>query len=357
MGNLRKLISLPPVLLLLWGACIGRSAAQSGPQNPDYGQPQGPIPLRDPRPANLLFLQFLPDNAVPLRNGEVRIGVQLDLINNLLIPSPRLGATVVEDNEYQRLLFSWHRGYFHNTELSVYIPVEWRNGGILDGIIRAYHRLFGLPANAEDDPLGRDHWPMYRSIWQIIDAQGHVLLNQGNAFGLGETTFIVKRGLLPVTSRGTMAMRFGIKLPTGNTALLLGSGNVDVGLSLDARYILGRNAIVYMNMGGVLLGHPRHLPHPLGGVGQGAIAIEYRANNRDSFVLQIDASSPVMRTGNTFVDQANVTATFGYRRIMDRHTEFYASYSENGDIHNYTLPWLSNIGPDISFSFGVRWVP
>ncbi|HLI48916.1 MAG TPA: DUF3187 family protein [Chthonomonas sp.] len=354
---MRKTGFLSTGLLLLLSVLGLRGGAQTAPKNPDYGLPQGPIPLRDPRPANLLFLQFLPDNAVPLPNGAVRVGVQLDLINNLLIPSPSLGATVVEDNEYQRLMFSWHKGYLHNTELSVYVPVEWRNGGILDGIIRAYHRLFGLPANAEDDPLGRDHWPMYRSIWQIIDAQGHVLLNQGNAFGIGETTFIVKRSLLPVTSRGTLALRFGLKLPTGNTALLLGSGNVDVGLSLDARYIWGRNAIVYINIGGVRLGHPRHLPHPLGGVGQGAIAVEYRANNRDSYILQIDAAGPVMRTGNTFVDQANVTATFGYRRIMDRHTEFYASYSENGDIHNYTLPWFSNIGPDISFSFGVRWVP
>lgn len=247
----------------LWGLCglfgvwLGSglaAGAQTASLNPDYGKPQGPIPLRDPRPANLLFLQFLPNNALPLPAGQVRLSLQLDLINNLLIPSPALGATVVEDNEYQRITFSWRRGLPHNTEVAVYIPVEWRNEGILDGLIRAYHRFFDLPANAEDDPLGRDHWPNYRSLWQLVDAQGHVLVNQGNAFGLGETTFIVKRSLTSVRSRGTLTVRFGLKLPTGNTAMLLGSGNVDEGLSLDGRYILGRNAILYLNFGGALLG-------------------------------------------------------------------------------------------------------
>ena len=34
----------------------------------------------------------------------------MDAANNLLVPSPAQGATVVEDNELQRLTFGWRRG-------------------------------------------------------------------------------------------------------------------------------------------------------------------------------------------------------------------------------------------------------
>ena len=115
-----------------------------------------------------------------------RFDLQLDLINNLLIPDPRLGARVVEDNEYQRLRFAWKHGLSKQTEVGVFVPLVWRNGGILDGIMKAYHHLTGLLDDSDDVPLGRDHYPMYRSNREIIDASGRVLVDQGNAFGLGE---------------------------------------------------------------------------------------------------------------------------------------------------------------------------
>ena len=63
--------------------------------------------------------------------------LQLDVIKNLLIPDPALGAAVVQDNEYQRFRLGWRRGPGKNTEIGVLLALEWRNGGFLDPIISA----------------------------------------------------------------------------------------------------------------------------------------------------------------------------------------------------------------------------
>jgi hypothetical protein len=331
--------------------------AQGFADNPQYGAPRGPIPIRDSLPFNLLFLQFTPETADVLRSGGNRYDVQLDVINNLLIPDPRLGATVYIHNEYQQLKFAWRRGLDARTELGVFVPIEWRDGGFLDGIISGYHHFFGLPANADDSPAGGDTYPKYESKLQVTDASGHTLVNQGNAFGLGETVVTVKHTLIRTASRSALALRLGLKLPTGNPTMLLGSGSFDEGLMLDARYNLGRDFTVYGNLGYVMLGRATRAPGSRPNTVETLAGLEYHPNHRDSFNVQIDGNGQFVRTGNEVADRSNVTATFGYQRVLNRHSVGFVSFSEGGHIHNFTLPSFSNIAPDFTVSLGMRWLP
>lgn len=337
--------------------------AQSGADTPAFDASRGPIPIRDARPYNLLYLQFVPETGDVLRGGANRYDLQLDLINNLLIPVipviPRgsTGSTVVEDNEYQRLRFAWRRGVGKQTEVGVFVPLVWRNGGILDGIIKAYHHLTGLIDDSNDVPLGRDHYGMYHSHLELIDASGRTLVNQGNAFGLGETILTVKRSLLPQSRRASLALRAGLKLPTGNPTLILGSGSTDFGLSLDTRYSVGREVVLYGNLGYVLMGPATRVPGGRSNTLQTLVGLEYRPNHRDSYVVQVDGNGQFVRTGNAFADGSNVTATFGYSRVFDRHHVGFLSFSEGGHIHNYTLPSLSNVSPSFTVSTGLTWIP
>ena len=89
---------------------------------------------------------------------------------------------------------------------------------------------------------------------------------------------------------------------------------------------------------------------------QGFLGLEYRPNNRDSFFFQFDSASLALRTGNKFADGVGTEATFGYKRILDRHHILIASFSENGGIDNYSAPYIANIGPNI-FSLGLEWLP
>ena len=119
------------------------------------GDGRGPIPIRNGRAFNQLALQFAPESPVVLRAGDSRLGVQVDLFNNLLVPSPR-GAVVREDYEEQRLTVSWREGIGRETEVEVFLPVRYRNGGFMDQLLRVWHRLLAHGAGDLAD-RNRDH--------------------------------------------------------------------------------------------------------------------------------------------------------------------------------------------------------
>ena len=95
----------------------------------------GPLPIRNSRPYNLLFLQFRPESPDVLTSGRSQINLQLDLINNMLTPNPVGNIRVVEDNEYDRLSLSYSRGLGHNREVFGSTSLTFRNGGILDKLM------------------------------------------------------------------------------------------------------------------------------------------------------------------------------------------------------------------------------
>ena len=337
--------------------CLVSAHAQGFRENPAFDSFRGPVPIRDSRPYNLLFLQFTPESTDVTALHRSRYDLQLDIINNTLIPNSHGQTMVVEDNEYQRLRFDWRYGIGRQTELAVMSSLEWRNAGIMDGIIKAYHHLLGLQANADDVPGGRDKYGLFHSRLQVFDSTGTPIINQGNAFGLGETTLTIKRSLFPSTRHGGLDLRIGLKIPTGNPTLLLGSGNVDAGFSIDGRYILGREIAIYGNLGYVGLGYANRVPGARANTLETLAAIEYRPNHRDSFVIQVDGNGQYVKTGNPFADRSNVTATFGYKRVLDRHLIGSLSFSEAGHIENFQTPSIGNIGPEFTLSTGLRWNP
>ncbi len=318
-----------------------------------------PVPIRNMGPFNLLFLQFIPQKADVLLNGRNDFTIHLDIANNLLAPKEfqngRFGATVHEDNEYQRLGFSWRRGLSSREEVGMSTSLLWRNGGILDPFLSSYHSLLGFYGNGPDNPLGRDYYRKFHSVLEVIDTGGNTTIRQRNAFGLGETNLEYKRSLTRTTGRSATALRLGIKLPTGNPHLLLGSGSVDAGGELLAHYGVGRDLSFFGSAGIVWMGTAHRIPGAQPHMVQGLMGIAFHPNSRDSFVMQIDANSLAVRTGNRFADRAAVSATFGYRRKLSQRQSFYAAFSENGDIHNYSLPAFSDIGPDFTVSAGFEW--
>ncbi len=337
------------ILLIL--TLPGPVAALGADHPPDYAL----IPIRNMRPYNMLFLQMQPEppDVLSLRHSRVRI--QLDIANNLLAPLGSQGSFVEEDNEVQALRFTGALGAGHNWELAAGIALLWRNGGMLDPILSFWHRLFGIPADGEDVPLGRTHYGDFHSVLILRDPAGKVLVNAGNAFGVGDLSVSLKRALRAPSSWWNGAVRILAKLPTGNPGLLLGSGHPDFGVAADLRVNFTPSVVLLLNGGYVFTGGaPSGLTHR-STIPQYVVAIRYQANRRDAFLWQWDGSPPGILTGNRFADHPQATATFGYRRTLHPGVILYASFSENGDIHNYSLPWFSEIGPDFTVSAGVEF--
>jgi hypothetical protein len=320
---------------------------------------RGPIPVRNGRPYQLLFLQFLPEGLDLLPVGKTGHALQLDVFNNLLIPGPTGGVVVVEDNETQRLLFTWRRGLAGKSEVALFVPMLWRNSGFIDELIRGWHHLFGLGGNPSDyDPTGRDARPSYKSTLYLTDPTGRPVIRGKNAFGLGDVSFTGKRLLLS-SPRAALAIRGGFKLPTGNPGQYLGSGGVDIGLMADGRYNFGRDVILFGGFGGILMGGAARVPNARHAMAQYLLAVEYRPNSRDSYVAQLDGNDAAVRTGNRVADRTHTTLTLGYQRVLDRRHLLYASFSENGDWMGlrFGTPYLGGVGPDFTATVGLKWNP
>jgi hypothetical protein len=317
---------------------------------------RGPVPIRNMRSSHLLFLQFTPELPDPLPKGKKHIRVQFDVANNMLAPARGGGSRVIEDHEVQRLTLAYRVGVNRNTEVGITVPVVWRNGGFLDDVLSWWHGVWGLAQNQDDNPAGRESFPRNASTWQVTDAAGS-RVNGGSAFGLGETTLTLKQAIAEPSPRGAASWRLGLKLPTGNSNLLLGSESADVGLSLDGRYAVGRDFTIYLGVGGAWLGPARQVRGGQRSLSQGFASVEYHPNSRDSFIFQIDGATAPLLTGNSFADGAQITSTFGYRRSLSRHAALTASFSENGDFHAYKVQSFSSVGPDFTASIGFEWRP
>jgi len=341
-GKIPAMRAFLPLSLLLFPLC---ARAQS------FSNWSGPLPVQNQRPYQSAFLHFEPTSPDVLARGETSYALAFHVANDLLIPNPSNGSSVHEDFETGRAEFSYLRGIGKRWEIGAQSSFLVRDGGLLDGPISFYHRLFGLAGNGQDNPQGRDNIPRGQDILFFQDANGNGV-NQGGAFGLGDTTFQIRRELS--SGRFASALRVGVKIPTGNGHKILGSGGTDVGIGLDARHSFGSRFALFGDVGAFAYSSSS-IPNASKTGTQLGLGFELRAGHRDSFIAQIDAQSRTVRTGNGFADRIPVGASVGYKRRLSERQTAFVSFTENGDYVNYHAPYLSNIGPDLTLSAGLEW--
>ena len=310
----------------------------------------GPAPLRNQRPYQTLFLTFTPSDARALRRGQHRERLQLDIANTLLIPDPKLGGgNVLEDAETQTVTLSVRQGLGKGWEAGAALPVTDRDGGILDNLVRFYHEGVGLVKSSPDVFPGRPNIPSYRSIIRSQEAG----VDAGSAAGLGDLSLYAVRGLVS-NDRRRLSVRAGLKLPTGDADNLLGSGGTDYGLDVDGARLLSTRAALFGSVGYEKLGRATLVRSAALDSLSYSLGAEYRARPGLSYVLQTDGGSRVVRTGNRHADAEPSTLALSVRRGTGKRIWTY-SFTENGDIFGYKLPFVADIGPDVTFSAGLEW--
>ena len=175
-------------VLLAFPAAAQTDAAQPAVQS----EWQGPLPVENERPFQAIFLHMPAQNPDVLARGATRLGIQLDIANDLLIPfnGPN-GASVTEDFETQRLKVSWSKGFGRDMEYGIGANLTARNGGFLDSTVEVVHKLFNTRGDGFSSPVGRNNLPRGRSILAFQNAAGQGI-NEGSAFGLGDTKLWLK---------------------------------------------------------------------------------------------------------------------------------------------------------------------
>jgi len=133
------------------------------------------------------------------------------------------------DGETYRLTLNYRNGFNSGFEWGLNVPLVAHDGGFLDSFIVNWHDFFNLPDNGRA-VSARDQL----NIHYQRDGDDQILVNSP-ANGVGDVSLYGAYQLIDSPGSGIrMAIRTNLKLPTGNSENLLGSGGTDLAVWLSA---------------------------------------------------------------------------------------------------------------------------
>jgi hypothetical protein len=230
---------------------------------------------------------------------------------------------ILLDGESTRITLDGRYGIARGIECGVEIPFVILGGGFLDSFIEGYHNTFGFPQG------GRDQAPRNRLLYQYRrDGQERFRIDN-SSYGPGD---IRLHGAWQSYQKmegqpRAVALRASLKLPTGDSGQLHGSGSTDFSLWVTASdnyklalghlTLFGAAGIMAMTDGKVLQEQQRNWVG-FGGMGVGWsplrwIAFKIQTNvhtpfYRDSELRELNANSAQLTIGGTlaFLDRTTL---------------------------------------------------
>jgi hypothetical protein len=260
---------------------------------------RGPLEIRDewllaqPR---LSLPAVSPD---PLPDGQTRLVLDFSWGNDFgWQPGPLPDTTdFLVDGEQRTFSVDVRHGLTRTLTVGLRLPLCWRGGGLMDGIIDWFHELTGLPGGARADfPVDqlRVEWadPLRRTV------SG----NTGPGTGLGNLELL---GHWAVRHRGAdawaAALVARVALPTATTTFA-GTGT-EAGAQLVAAWPLHSALDLYAGAGGTAYGDGN-----VAGVeyaawrGHGFLALEWRPGRRWSVSVELDLATRLVENLPSYPD-------------------------------------------------------
>jgi hypothetical protein len=166
---------------------------------------------------------------VLLSPGRKEIGLTLDHSSNDG-DEMDAGERLLIDGETTRLTLACQYGLSEGLELGIDIPYVYHSGGFLDGFIIDYHQWFGFPKGA------REQAPRNRLLYLYSRDGIEKLKVDSSGGGLGDVSLSAGLQLYHDGQENprAVALRASVKLPSGDSAMLFGSGSTDASLWLSA---------------------------------------------------------------------------------------------------------------------------
>lgn len=201
--------------------------------------PPGPVPLRLLSPIHLLFYQLPPVSAATLGRGVTELQIDYSESNAL---HPRLETDFTfrsrVDYELPRVALTYRRGLSDHLDLGFEVPVYFPFGGFLDEAVTETERFFRAlkPRRRDENAEARQNLFIYR----LFVGDELLVFGREHSWELGDIGVFVKRALKPRPGRPAMALRAGLKIPTGDPFRGLGSGEVDAVGGVAVSWDLGR---------------------------------------------------------------------------------------------------------------------
>ena len=290
-----------------------------------------PFSIRDQNP--LTRGAYLPLPAAS-DAGPLQFAAGLQWTNTVNVDNtPRERLVVDEESVEVDLSLAGARGAWHWRAM---LPVINRSGGILDGVIDDWHRLFGLPQGDRQSRPGNSYLVSYQR-------SGGPAFSVPAGTALGDLELAAGREL--VAGRGgSLTAWFGLAAPTGRRAALTGDGALDaaVWIAGDSRFaprwsVAGRAGVTRAGGDG-LLPFQRSIRF-------GTATLGFDATARLECLLQLDQHSAIARGSALVFLQDVMQLTFGGRYWLRSGATFEAGVVEDIAV---------NHSPDVSFHIGWR---
>jgi hypothetical protein len=260
------------------------------------------------------------------------------------IDETRNGEDFRLDGETNRLAFTYGYGFSDKLDISIEVPYLSHRAGSLDSIIDSFHDILiftggGARAKREQDQL---------EIF-YADSQAALVDVTNNASGISDVRLLAGWQLSTSEDRNT-ALRFGIKLPTGDSDGLLGSGGTDIslGLASDVTGLWGKTKLSgFYRVNVTYLGEPDRLADRYKNlVGQLSFGLGYELHRIVDLKLQSRIRSAVYDSEIENLVVPSVALTFGADFRVSDHYRLVLSVGED--------PKVGSV-PDVSFQIALRY--
>ncbi|MDY0267943.1 DUF3187 family protein [Trichloromonas sp.] len=295
-------------------------------------------------PMTQIFGLPTPGHALLLPPGEHAAELALDTTQNYTHNSSG-DESAFFDGETYRFNLNLRRGLTPRFEVGLDVPYLMHRGGFLDGFIEGWHDTFTLPQN------GRDRASRDRLRYSYIRNGKQEVLVDDHAQGLGDIRLNAAWQLTRSTGGEPWgaALHAALKLPTGDSDDLLGSGSTDLSLWLSGnRTWLRENSAValfgscgFMGMtdGDVIEERQRNL------VGFAMLGGGWRPWSWLVLKLQIDGHTPLYDSDLKELGDPAALLTVGGDLALGNKTALEIGVSE--DIATETAP-------DVVFRLALR---
>ncbi len=293
----------------------------------------------------LIQIHGLPavDDAYVAPEGRIKGIISTDVANNYLVETNEREMLTLDGESY-RFTFAARYGLAKGVECGIDVPVIAYGGGFLDGFIEDFHHFFGFPNG------GREQAPRDRLLYQYITGGNQKLDIRDSAAGIGD---IRLTGALQLfrSEEAAVALRASLKLPTGESNRLLGSGNTDFALWFSVKedyklpalgHISGFGGIggLVMGDGETLKGMQRTLAG-FGSLGFGWSPVEWLA-----LKVQADGHTPLYQgSGLKAVNKTSLQLVSGGTFSLGKNTSLDLGISEDVIVET---------SPDVVFHIALR---
>lgn len=257
----------------------------------------GPIPMVDPSPIQLLFLQSLPDRAETYPKNGYSILATTAITNTLLRQdSARYYGSMI-DMEMIRTTLELKYGLLANVEIGMSIPFVYTYGGFLDHSILEVEKIFSSAREFREEESNQGRTNEF--VFDVRKDGKTFIGGKERTSGFGDLALRVKGKLLDEGEIvPCVSARFMLKIPTGDEERALGSGAMDYGFGLLLQKEM-RSFFTYLNADVIIPGQAFKQAdislRPFVDIMMGA---EYKFNEHLSGLMQLSCiSRPFKDTG------------------------------------------------------------